>query len=212
MQATDTWAVPGKEDYELPRVLFIEDNPDDADIVRRVLGDAGVAAVETARTADEGLRIFKKADWDLVLLDYRLPGSSGLDGPGPIAEDRPRCAGDRADGGRRRPDCHRRHQAGRRRVSVQGRCPHGLAHRGQDVPGGETGRCAPAGSREGDRAGGGAKGGDRGGKTASPEHAPRFRRLWQEACRRVRVASWWRRSPSCTAPSECIAVGCPALS
>jgi CheY-like chemotaxis protein len=79
MQATDTRAVPGKVNNELPRVLFIEDNPADADIVTRVLGDAGVAAVETARTAEEGLRIFRKAEWDLVLLDYRLPGSSGLE-------------------------------------------------------------------------------------------------------------------------------------
>ena len=46
MQATDTPAVPGKENNELPRVLFIEDNPDDADIVRRALVDAGIAAVE----------------------------------------------------------------------------------------------------------------------------------------------------------------------
>jgi len=79
MQATDTPAVPAKEDNELPRVLFIEDNPADADIVRRVLRDAGVAAVETARTAEEGLRMFRQAEWDLVLLDYRLPGSSGLE-------------------------------------------------------------------------------------------------------------------------------------
>ena len=78
MQATDTRTVPAKTETELPRVLFIEDNPADADIVRRVLEDAGIAAVETARTAEEGLRIFRKAEWDLVLLDYRLPGSSGL--------------------------------------------------------------------------------------------------------------------------------------
>ena len=48
-------------------------------IVRRVLEDAGIAAVETARTAEAGLRIFRKGEWDLVLLDYRLPGSSGLE-------------------------------------------------------------------------------------------------------------------------------------
>ncbi len=79
MQATDTRTVPAEEDNELPRVLFIEDNPDDANIVRRVLGDAGIATVETAPTAEEGLRIFRQAAWDLVLVDYRLPGSSGLE-------------------------------------------------------------------------------------------------------------------------------------
>ena len=86
MQATDTRAVPAKTDNELPRVLFIEDNPADAEIVKRVLGEAGIAAVETARTAEEGLRIFTKAKWDLVLLDYRLPGSSGLEALGRLRE------------------------------------------------------------------------------------------------------------------------------
>ncbi len=86
MQATDTRTVPCEEVDELPRVLFIEDNPVDAEIVRHVLGNAGVAAVETARTAEEGLRLFRKAEWDLVLLDYRLPGSSGLEALGRLRE------------------------------------------------------------------------------------------------------------------------------
>ena len=86
MQATDTRTVPGEDVDELPRVLFIEDNPIDAEIVRHVLGNAGVAAVETARTAEEGLRLFRKAEWDRVLLDYRLPGSSGLEALGRLRE------------------------------------------------------------------------------------------------------------------------------
>jgi CheY-like chemotaxis protein len=79
MEAIDTRPVPGREDEALPTVLLIEDNPDDADIVRRALEDGGIASVETAPTAEEGLRIFRKAEWDLVLLDYRLPGCSGLE-------------------------------------------------------------------------------------------------------------------------------------
>ena len=86
MQATDIRTVPREEDDELPRVLFIEDNPVDAEIVKHVLADAGVAAVKTAPTAEEGLRIFRKAEWDLVLLDYRLPGSSGLEALGRLKE------------------------------------------------------------------------------------------------------------------------------
>jgi CheY-like chemotaxis protein len=79
MEAIDTRPVPGREDNALPSVLLIEDNPDDASIVRRALEDGGIANVETAPTAEEGLRIFRKAEWDLVLLDYRLPGCSGLE-------------------------------------------------------------------------------------------------------------------------------------
>jgi CheY-like chemotaxis protein len=86
MQATDTLTVPRDEDDALPRVLFIEDNPADATIVRRLLGKAGIAAVETARTVEEGLRMFRQAEWDLVLLDYRLPGPSGLDALGRLRQ------------------------------------------------------------------------------------------------------------------------------
>jgi DNA-binding NarL/FixJ family response regulator len=68
-----------KESGELPRVLFIEDNPADAQIVRRMLEDAAIAAVETAYNVEQGLRMFRQAKWDLLLVDYRLPGSDGLE-------------------------------------------------------------------------------------------------------------------------------------
>jgi CheY-like chemotaxis protein len=72
-------ALTDKENAELPRILFIEDNSDDAEIVRRTLGDGGIAVVEVAETVEDGLRMFRQARWDLLLVDYRLPGSSGLD-------------------------------------------------------------------------------------------------------------------------------------
>jgi CheY-like chemotaxis protein len=69
----------GQKDSQLARVLFIEDNPADAEIVRRMLDDAGLASVEVAYTAEQGLRMFREGKWDLLLVDYRLPGSSGLE-------------------------------------------------------------------------------------------------------------------------------------
>jgi len=78
-EASHAWDFPQKGSDELPRVLMIEDNPADVLIVRRALEDAGIAAVETAPTAEQGIRAFKQAEWDLVVVDYRLPGASGLD-------------------------------------------------------------------------------------------------------------------------------------
>ncbi len=181
MQATDTWPVPGRENKALPRALLIEDNPVDADIVKRTLGDAGVAAVKTARTAEDGLRMFRQAKWELVLLDYRLPGSSGLDalallrqidpdvptivltgvGDDQVAADAIRLGADEylsKDTIRTvLPTAVRTFLEVKRADARQPRSP------------------------QGDRAAGGTEKGDRGGKTASPESACRFCRLWQGA-------------------------------
>ncbi len=69
----------GQEDRQLSRILFIEDNAGDAEIVRRMLEDAGIATVEAAYTVEQGLDMFRETKWDLLLVDYRLPGSSGLE-------------------------------------------------------------------------------------------------------------------------------------
>ncbi len=78
-EASRAWNLPEKGSNEFPRVLMIEDNPSDSDIVRRALEDAGIATVETAQTAEQGIRMLSQGEWDLVLVDYRLPGASGLD-------------------------------------------------------------------------------------------------------------------------------------
>ncbi len=69
----------GEDTGRRPRVLFIEDNPADAEIVTRILGSARIGAVEVAETAEEGVRRFRDEKWGLLLVDYRLPGSSGLE-------------------------------------------------------------------------------------------------------------------------------------
>jgi CheY-like chemotaxis protein len=78
-EASRAWNFPEKGSNESPRVLMIEDNPSDSDIVRRVLEDAGIATVETAQTTEQGIRMLSQGEWDLVLVDYKLPGASGLD-------------------------------------------------------------------------------------------------------------------------------------
>lgn len=70
----------------LPRILFIEDDEAHVEIVRHLLEGRGIGLVTDARTADEGLCLFQQGAWDLVLVDYRLPGASGLEGLDRIRE------------------------------------------------------------------------------------------------------------------------------
>ena len=62
----------------MPRILIIEDEEN----VREALCSAlETVDYEVGAAADgaEGLACFQAEQWDLVLLDYRMPGKSGLE-------------------------------------------------------------------------------------------------------------------------------------
>jgi two-component system KDP operon response regulator KdpE len=60
------------------RILAIDDEPEIRRILRTVLADAGYL-VATAADAEAGLDEFRRVRPDVVLLDLRLPGMSGLE-------------------------------------------------------------------------------------------------------------------------------------
>jgi len=63
------------------QILHIEDNPDDQVILRRSL-EKNLRiefALETAATSTEGLKKIQERNFDLVLLDYQLPGMTGIE-------------------------------------------------------------------------------------------------------------------------------------
>jgi Flp pilus assembly CpaE family ATPase len=64
------------------RVLLIEDNPGDAELVKAALAEGGEAAFEVicAEALLPGLDRLARGDIDLVLLDLSLPDSHGLEG------------------------------------------------------------------------------------------------------------------------------------
>ncbi len=59
------------------RILVIEDEPPMADFLLRGLREEGFT-VEHAADGEAGLHSLQTQDWDVVLLDWRLPGPDGL--------------------------------------------------------------------------------------------------------------------------------------
>ena len=58
-------------------VLFVEDNEMNRRVVKDMLGVAGVKVAE-APEAETGLRMIDEGDYDLILMDLRMPGMDGL--------------------------------------------------------------------------------------------------------------------------------------
>lgn len=59
------------------RVLFVEDDAMNRRVVRDMLSVAG-AAMEAADRAEAGLLMIGEHDYDLILMDLRMPGMDGL--------------------------------------------------------------------------------------------------------------------------------------
>lgn len=59
------------------RVLYVEDNAMNRQVVKDMLDVAGATMVE-ATDAESGLRTVEEQQFDIVLMDIRMPGMDGL--------------------------------------------------------------------------------------------------------------------------------------
>jgi CheY-like chemotaxis protein len=59
------------------RILFVEDDQMNRRVVRDMLGVAGLDMSEASQ-AEAGLRMIDDNEYDLVLMDLRMPGMDGL--------------------------------------------------------------------------------------------------------------------------------------
>ena len=59
-------------------ILIVEDDPKSRKLLRDVLGAVGYKTSE-AENAEDGIKIAQESLPDLVLMDIRLPGMSGID-------------------------------------------------------------------------------------------------------------------------------------
>jgi DNA-binding NarL/FixJ family response regulator len=63
----------------LGRVLLVEDDARVADVIRMLLGDAGIRDLEVVHTAERAESRVRSAKPDLVLIDLGLPDRDGID-------------------------------------------------------------------------------------------------------------------------------------
>lgn len=59
------------------KVLFVEDDPMNRRVVKDMLDVAGATMVG-AESAEQGLRLIDDHDFDVVLMDLRMPGMDGI--------------------------------------------------------------------------------------------------------------------------------------
>jgi len=60
------------------RILYVDDHDDSAEMLKLVLADADYK-VETARNIEQALQMAAESEFDLYVLDKRLPDGSGLE-------------------------------------------------------------------------------------------------------------------------------------
>jgi threonine synthase len=65
-------------DYRVKRIAIIEDNPDAARLIRRILQAQGDFLIEEANNGLEGLELIRQSRPNLVVLDLMLPGLDGF--------------------------------------------------------------------------------------------------------------------------------------
>ncbi len=60
------------------RILYVDDHEDSSEMFKLMLSESDYE-VHTARTMDEALQLTKTHEFDLYVLDKRLPDGSGMD-------------------------------------------------------------------------------------------------------------------------------------
>ncbi len=80
-----------KGDLSGARILVVDDSQDSLEILRSLLSDEG-AEVKTARNGEEGLRMGKDAEFDLIISDISMPVMDGYEFLKNLRESRPRYA------------------------------------------------------------------------------------------------------------------------
>jgi len=60
-------------------ILIVEDNPDHATLARAALEESNSWSLDIAATITSAFKMISAKDYDVLLVDYRLPDGNGLD-------------------------------------------------------------------------------------------------------------------------------------
>jgi DNA-binding NtrC family response regulator len=63
----------------MPRIILIDDDARFISVVAEALRPYAKLHVDTARSAEQGLRLIANLDYDVIASDFRMPGLNGLD-------------------------------------------------------------------------------------------------------------------------------------
>jgi DNA-binding NtrC family response regulator len=61
------------------KILVIDDEPDMLALLRMIIEDNTDYEIRTANNPSQGLKMFAKTDFDLVITDLKMPGMDGLE-------------------------------------------------------------------------------------------------------------------------------------
>jgi len=75
-------------DTRVKRIVIIEDNPDAARLIRRILQSRGEFFIEEAHSGREGIELVRRQPPDLIVLDLMMPDVSGFQVLDTIAQDK----------------------------------------------------------------------------------------------------------------------------
>ncbi len=123
----------GREHHPSPRgrILLVEDDPDTARFISRVLQKRGGFDVEHAPNPPAALPRLGAERWDLVITDIEMPDMTGIELLETAAPQGPRAARGSRHGPRHRGQRGRRAARPGRRVPAEAAAP-GLADHGRD--------------------------------------------------------------------------------
>jgi hypothetical protein len=109
-------AISNAEDMD--KLLLIDDEADVQYSFRRIFDQPDIE-LTTANSGEEGLKLIPRLKPDLVIMDVRMGGISGLETLRRLRQIRRQTDGHHDDGLRHDPDRHRGHEAGRLRLFAQ---------------------------------------------------------------------------------------------
>jgi len=86
--AHNSYLLPRNNSMQDKKILYIEDHPLNAEILRRIIKKIWGQDIDIAETAEEGLSRLEETPYDLIYMDIHLPGITGLEATKLIKNDK----------------------------------------------------------------------------------------------------------------------------